>query len=157
MSKKYKATCVKADLLIQNTLPLRGTFGPSVGILWVIMLDSSSLKGLLSTKLPNLRGGTTKGWKLNKTEPQHDKTNKITCVPRRESDQPWASAQSDQSSLSVCRNFGSLSTHWLHSELWSNCTEAQADLSLRWVHMSFCWFCGAAAQIKVLKHKPCQH
>ena len=40
-----------------------------------------------------------------KYEPQHDKTNKMTCVPSEDSDQPghpptaWASAQSDQSSL----------------------------------------------------------
>lgn len=47
-----------------KTLPFRGTFGPSVGMLCVIMLDSSSLNGLLSTKLPNLRGGTTKRWKI---------------------------------------------------------------------------------------------
>ena len=25
--------------------------------------------------------------------------------------------------------------------------DVQADLSLRWVHMSFCWFCQEAAQI----------
>ena len=36
-------------------------------------------------------------WKLE-LEPPHDKTNKITCAPSEESDQP-ASAQSDQSSL----------------------------------------------------------
>ena len=34
--------------------------------------------------------------------------------------------------------------------LWSDWTDAQADLSLRWVHMSFCWFCCTAAQIKFL-------
>ena len=28
----------------------------------------------------------------------------------------WASAQSDQSSLSAWRNLGSLATHWAHSE-----------------------------------------
>ena len=26
---------------------------------------------------------------------------------------------------------------------------AQADLSLRWAHMPFCWFCHVAAQIKI--------
>ena len=34
--------------------------------------------------------------------------------------------------------------------LWSDWTDAQADLSLRWAHMSFCWFCCTAAQIKFL-------
>ena len=29
--------------------------------------------------------------------------------------------------------------------------DAQADLSLRWAHMPFCWFCHEAAQMKPLK------
>ena len=29
--------------------------------------------------------------------------------------------------------------------LWSEWTDAQADLSLRWAHRSFCWFCHAVA------------
>ena len=48
-----------------------------------------------------------------------------------------------------------LSTQWiakvprlLHvdSEDGSDWTDSQADLSLRWAHMSFCWFCHALAQ-----------
>ena len=31
--------------------------------------------------------------------------------------------------------------------LWSDWADAQADLSLRWVHRSFCWFCRAVAHI----------
>ena len=27
--------------------------------------------------------------------------------------------------------------------------DAQADLSLRWTHRSFCWFCRAAAHIRI--------
>ena len=51
-----------------------------------------------------------------------------------------------ESSLSACRrSLGSLATHWTQSE------DAQADLSLRWAHMSFCWFCHAAAQMKMLQ------
>ena len=38
--------------------------------------------------------------------------------------------------------------------------DAQADVSVRWAHMSFCWFCLAAAQIvcvrDVLGSSPCQ-
>ena len=30
--------------------------------------------------------------------------------------------------------------------LWSDWVDAQADLSLRWVHMPFCWFCHEAAK-----------
>ena len=31
--------------------------------------------------------------------------------------------------------------------------DAQADRSLRCVHMSFCWFCGVAAQIMLIFYK----
>ena len=37
-----------------------------------------------------------------------------------------------------------LSAQW---RLWSDWVDGQADLSLRWVHMSFCWFRCAAAYI----------
>ena len=46
-----------------------------------------------------------------------------------------------ESSLSAWRKLGSLATHWAHSEDWSDWTDVQADLSLRWVQRSFCWFC----------------
>ena len=59
----------------------------------------------------------------------------------------WASAQSDQSSLSTWRNLGSLAPHWVHSEDWSDWVDAQADLSLHWAHWTFCWFCLAATHI----------
>ena len=32
--------------------------------------------------------------------------------------------------------------------LWSDWADAQADLSLRWAHMPFCWFCHEAAHLK---------
>ena len=32
--------------------------------------------------------------------------------------------------------------------LWSDWADAQADLSLRWAHMSVCWFCHELAYIK---------
>ena len=57
----------------------------------------------------------------------------------------WASAQSDQPSLSAWRNTGSLATHWVHSKDsdqldscpgWSD----PADQSLRWVHTHFVGF-----------------
>ena len=37
-----------------------------------------------------------------------------------------------------------LSAQW---KLWSVWADAQADLSLRWAHMSFCWFCHEVAQL----------
>ena len=45
-----------------------------------------------------------------------------------------------ESLLSPRRKHGSLATHWVHSEDWSDWADAQADLSLHWVHMLFCWF-----------------
>ena len=46
----------------------------------------------------------------------HDKTNKMTCASRKKLEPAWASAQSDQSSLSTCRHLGSLATDRVHSE-----------------------------------------
>ena len=67
--------------------------------------------------------------------------------PQRKLRSAWASAQSDQSSLSPWRNLASLATHWVHREDWSNWADAQADLSLCWTHRSYCWFCHAVAQV----------
>ena len=51
-----------------------------------------------------------------------------------------------ESSLSAWRNIGPLTT--LHiARLWSDWADAQADLSLRWAHRSFCWFCRVAVHI----------
>ena len=36
--------------------------------------------------------------------------------------------------------------------LWSDWVDAQADLSLRWVHMPLCWFCHEAAQMSRSLH-----
>ena len=44
-------------------------------------------------------------------------------------------------------NLGPLATHTVHSKDWSNWVDTQADLSLCWVHRSFCWFCCGVAQI----------
>ena len=52
-----------------------------------------------------------------------------------------------ESSLSAWRKLGSLATNWLSVQrrLWSDWADAQADLSFRWAHMPFCWFCQEAA------------
>ena len=47
------------------------------------------------------------------------------------------------SSLSARRKLESLATLWVHSEDWSDCADAQGDLSLCWARRSFCWFCHA--------------
>ena len=59
----------------------------------------------------------------------------------------WEYAQSDQSSLSAWRKLVSLATHWVHSIDWTDWVDAQADLSLRWVHTSLSWFCHVVAQM----------
>ena len=44
------------------------------------------------------------------------------------------------SSLSAWKKLESLTTHWAHSEDWSDWADAQADLSLRWAHSHFVGF-----------------
>ena len=80
-----------------------------------------------------------------------DKTNKIVCASSEDSDHRpvWS-----ESLLSTWRNFGTLPTHWMHSELWSDWADAQADPSLRWAHRSFCQFCQALALI-IIEPWPC--
>ena len=48
-------------------------------------------------------------------DPSHDKTNKMMCTQWRLRS-AWASAQSDQSSLSAWLNTGSWSNHWAYSK-----------------------------------------
>ena len=83
-------------------------------------------------------------------EPPHDKTNKMICAPSDDSDQPGHPP-------SLIRVFAvRMKKAWVFSyqmsamrRLWSDWVDAQADLSLRWVHRSFCWFCHEAADIFV--------
>ena len=51
-----------------------------------------------------------------------------------------------ESLLFSWRKLGSLATHWAHNE--DDWSDAQAVLSLRWAHKSFCWFCHQVAQMK---------
>ena len=56
-----------------------------------------------------------------------------------------------QSSLSAWRTLGPYS-HPLRAQrrLWSDWMDAQSDMSLRWVHISFCLFCHASAQMVLM-------
>ena len=45
-----------------------------------------------------------------------------------------------ESLLSAWRKLGSLATHWVHSQDWSDRADAQADLSLRRAHSHFVGF-----------------
>ena len=51
----------------------------------------------------------------NTFKKRHDKTNKTSVRPEK-TRSAWASAQSDQSSLSAGRYLGSLAAHWAYSE-----------------------------------------
>ena len=82
-------------------------------------------------------------------EPPHDKTNEIHVHPAK-----------TQISLGICPVWSesSLCAQWVHvakdpsfrhadSEDWSDWADAQADLSLRWAHLPFRWFCHEAAHL----------
>ena len=79
-------------------------------------------------------------WAKNWTE--HDKTNKMTCAPSEDSDQP-GHPPSLIRVFTVCMKKAWILNYLLNAQwrLWSDWANAQADLSLRWVHRSFCWFC----------------
>ena len=98
----------------------------------------------------NAKMVTPPNWSFNGTvyEPPHDKTNKITCAPSEDFDQPghppsliivFAVRMKKAWVLGYLYN----AQRWL----WSEWADAQADPSLHWAHRLFCWFCHAAAQL----------
>ena len=81
---------------------------------------------------------------LLKNEPAHDKTYNKTCVTTKDSRSPCTFIQ-----------YGRGSPLWMAVEgtcdkwsLWSDCADGQADLSLHFLHKSYCRFCRALAQIE---------
>ena len=84
-------------------------------------------------------------------EPPHDKTNKMICAPSEDSDQTWH-PPSLPSLIRVfaVRSMGSWGpdvSSCGQRRLWSDWADAQADLSLRWAHMPFDWFCHEVVQM----------
>ena len=77
-------------------------------------------------------------------EPPYDKTNAITVRPAKTQIR-LGIRPVDQSSL--CAQWVAKDLRFLHAdnEDWSDWADAQADLSLRWAHMPFCWFCHVSA------------
>ena len=78
----------------------------------------------------------------------HDKTYNKICMASKDSDQPihlpsmarvliYPSLNSQEAVEGLC-------DQW---RLWSNCTDAQADLNLGWLHKSYCRFCHVLAHI----------
>ena len=83
-------------------------------------------------------------------QPPHDKTNKMTMHTTK-----------TQISLGIrpVWSESSLCTQWIakgpsvspcgQRRLWSDWSDAQADLSLHWAHMAYCWFCHEVAHCTV--------
>ena len=87
-------------------------------------------------------------WAVIITEPPHDKTNKVICAPSEDSDQPKhpPSPIRGFAVRSIGRRGPNVSSCG-QRRLWSNGADAQAELSLPWAQMSFCWFCHKPAQM----------
>ena len=73
-------------------------------------------------------------WKVY--EPQHDKTNKMTCAQLR--------LRSAWSESSLCAQMVAKDSSFLYED--TEDSEAQSDMSLRLAHMPFRWFYNVAAQ-----------
>ena len=92
-------------------------------------------------------------WSGRRFEPEHDKTNKMTCASSDESDKP-------EHPPSLIRVFADrMKKAWVRSyplsaqrRFWSVWADAQTDLSLCWEHRWFCWFCRAVAHFIQLRH-----
>ena len=71
----------------------------------------------------------------------------MACAPSEDSDQPG-----HPPSLAVRMMKAWVLSYPLSAQrrLWSDWTDAQADLSLRWVHRSVCWFCDVTAHIVII-------
>ena len=84
--------------------------------------------------------------KKKKKEPQRKKAYIRTCAPSEDSDQIACSAQSDQNlHWALLDSTGCRVSSCGQWRLWSDCVDAQADLSLRWAHTSECTFSNVAA------------
>ena len=74
-------------------------------------------------------------------EPPHDKTNKMACAPTEDSDQPGHPPSLIRVFLVRMRKAWVLSYPLsAQRRLWSDCADAQADLSLRWAQCYFVCF-----------------
>ena len=88
--------------------------------------------------------GIKEFFRINKDEPAHDKTRKMICAPSEDSDliRVYAVRMKKPRVLNYPLN--------AQRRLWSDWADAQADLSPRWEHRSFC-FCHAASHFILLK------
>ena len=73
-------------------------------------------------------------------EPLHDKTNKMTCAPSEDADQPILPVWS-VFAVRMVKVWTLSYPLSAQKRLWSDWADAQSDLSLRWAHRSVCWSC----------------
>ena len=80
-------------------------------------------------------------------EPPHDKTNKMTVRPVKT--QISLDIRPVWSESSLCAQWVAKDPSFLHVDSgdWSNYADAQADLSLCWAHILFCWVCHVVARM----------
>ena len=128
--QRFKPTCTAFLIQNPNLLCLR-----IVAVLLFVCFGFTALQNYFTHFEPNQSSGRAKAnhlhplswtWLSHITEQPRNKTNKMTVCPAK-----------TQISLCIrlcCVSMGS----WQH-RLWSDWADAQADLSLRWAHRSFCW------------------
>ena len=78
--------------------------------------------------------------------PAHDKTYNKTCVTRKDSDQPIRPPS--MARVLVYPSLEAVEGTCDQRRLWSDCADAQADLSRRWSNKSPCRICRALAHIE---------
>ena len=72
-------------------------------------------------------------------EPARDKTYKKTCITSKDSDQPvHPLSMATVLVYPSLDSLGAVDDTCYQQRLWSVCADAQADLSLRWSHKSYC-------------------
>ena len=119
-----------------------GKPGERIQCTWTRCLDywteNSNFQGLIGCSEKQIR---------RVFEPPHDKTNKMTVCPMK-----------TQISLGICPVWSesSLCAHWVAKDpsflrADSEDFDAQADLSFRWEHMPFSWFCHEVAHLMIIK------
>ena len=71
----------------------------------------------------------------------------MACAPSEDSDQSGHPASLIRVFAVRMKKAGILSYPWVHKGDSDQMADAQADLSLHWVHRSFCWFCRAVTHL----------
>ena len=124
---------------IEALIRLRGVFvgSPCYFVVFVVL----RFKCLTTCQMPTI--AFPRCWFLflavvyfSRNEPPRDKTNKVSVRPAKTHISLGIRPVLSDSSLSAWR----LATIWGHSEDWSDWVDAQADLSLCWVHTHFVGF-----------------